>query len=124
MLGREFVDHEDRAVTARIALHADRMDGHDPAALGGLQLSGLAGTQAADGQSRSGEWVAVEILIGDAELRADFADLVLIERCKRLDDAAVVDQLLDAGYALVLSLIEVGLGCPPASHGAALNSPL
>src|ERR1051326_2577597 len=46
-------------------------------------------------------------LAGNPELRADLANLVLIERCQRLDDAAAFDQLLDACDPIVVGLDHV-----------------
>src|SRR5216684_3177435 len=100
------------------------MDRHNPAAQRWLQLGGLLGTQTADCQSGSGKWMAVQILVGDAELGADLAYLVLVERRERLDDAAVVDQLLDTGYSVVMGLDEIGLGRAAGFDGVGINGAL
>ena len=53
-------------------------------------------------------------LAGDAELGADLADFIFIERGQRLDNAAAVDQLLDAGDAVVMGLDNIGFApCRP-----------
>src|SRR5437868_6073328 len=47
-------------------------------------------------------------LAGDSQLLADFANLILVEGCQRLNDAAAVDQLLDSGNAIVMGLDQIG----------------
>src|SRR4030081_1986256 len=64
------------------------------------------------------------ILIGDAQLRSDLANLALVEPGERLDDAAVIDQLLDAGHAIVMGLDEVGLGRAARFDGVWVNCAL
>ena len=73
------------------------MDRHDPAFGDGLDIGIGFGAEAADGQAGSGERVAVEELGGQAQLAADLAHFVFVVGTQRLDDAARVDQLLNAG---------------------------
>ena len=54
----------------------------------------------------------VQQFVRQAQLAADLAHLVLVEVRQRLDDAALFDQLLNAGDAVVVRLDQVGLGGP------------
>src|SRR5208283_6163394 len=49
-------------------------------------------------------WVPLEQLRGQPQLAANRAHLVLIERFHRLHDTPALDELLDAGHAVVMSL--------------------
>ena len=61
---------------------------------------------------------------GERKLAADGADFVLIERRKRFDDAAFVDQLLNAGDAVVMGLDEIGLGAAAGFDGVRVDGAL
>ena len=120
VVGGHRADDDDRAVGALVALHADRADvGQDAerlpqlavqAGLADLVLQDVVGVaqevQAllgrlaaddADRQAGAGERLAPDEALGQAELGADGADLVLEERAQRLDEVElqVVGQAAD-----------------------------
>src|SRR5260370_9721093 len=64
------------------------------------------------------------MFVGVAEFGADLAYLVLVERRERLDDAAVINQFLDPGYAIVMGLDEIGLGRATGFDGVGINGAL
>ncbi len=61
---------------------------------------------------------------GNAQLFADLANFVFIERRQRLDDPARLDQLLDARHAIVMSLDDVGLRGAARFDGVRINRAL
>ena len=75
-------DGQHRAVRARVALHADRVDRQQPAF--GEPLDGMVGVraQAADRQAGAGEGMAVEQRVRQAQFAADRADFVFVERSR------------------------------------------
>ena len=68
--------------------------------------------------------MAVEQFRREAKLAADGADFVLIEGRERFDDAAFVDQLLNAGDAVVMGLDELGFGGAAGFDGVGINGAL
>ena len=68
--------------------------------------------------------MALQQFRGERKLPADGADFVLIERRQRFDDAAFVDQLLNAGDAVVMGLDEVGLGAAAGFDGIGVDRAL
>src|ERR1700722_4378367 len=111
-------------ITARIALHADRSNGQQPAGIAARDGSDRFRAQAADGQARPWERMTMQELAGYAQLRADLANFIFIKRSQRFNDAAGVDQLLNAGDAIVVSLDDVGFRAATRFDGIGINSSL
>jgi len=56
---KPFFEHQNGTIAARVALHADASDGSQPALFEPLDRCSLLAAQAADGQARPGEGMAV-----------------------------------------------------------------
>ena len=68
--------------------------------------------------------MAFEELGGEAEFAAEFAHLILVELGEGFDDAVFVDELLDAGDAVVVGLDEVGFGGAAGLDGIGVDGAL
>ena len=73
-------DGKDRLVGPRIALHPDRFHRDQPALVQTLQFQRGGRAQAADGEPRTRKRMPVEELIRQAQLAANLADFVFVEK--------------------------------------------
>src|SRR3989441_13236880 len=121
-------------VAALVALHADRADRDDPALgprrqgdrgrLERLHRRTRLGPQAAHGETRAGERVAPHHVVRQPQLLAEHAYLVLVEVDERLDDAARVDQRLDALDTVVVRLDLRGVARAARLDRVGIDGPL
>ncbi len=118
------IEHQHVRVAARIALYADRFDGQNPTFVRALDRRIVGRTEAANGQARTGEWMAVEEFRRQAQLAADGADFVLIERAQRLHNLAALDQFLDAGHPIVVGFDDGGVRGAAGFDGVGIDSAL
>src|SRR5690242_5996987 len=68
--------------------------------------------------------MAFQQLGGNRKFAADGPDFVLIEGRKGFQDAAFVDEFLNAGNSVVMGLDEVGLGAAAGFDGVGVNGSL
>ena len=68
--------------------------------------------------------MAIQQFRGQAQFAADLAHLILVERLQRLHDAAALDQLLNAGHAIVMRLDQRRLGRAAGFDGVRIDGAL
>ena len=105
-------------------MHADGANGEDDAVAGGFGGGGGFGAEAANGEAGTGEGMAREELSRDTKLSANFANFIFVKRGEGFDDAAGVDQRLDAGDAVVMGLDEIGFGGAAGFDGIGIDGAL